>query len=105
MHNEFKVMEERYEAIEELMSNPQLYNGLKNSLARFQDLELILSLCVRQVSGQEWEKALLEAFEHLDPESPIEVARFVSRTLETELEANTNSVIPFFGVTVRILHR
>lgn len=33
----------------------------------------------------------------------IKVARFVSRTLETELENNTNSVIPFFGVTIAIM--
>ena len=29
------------------MGNTELYSGLKNSLSRFQDLELILSLCVQ----------------------------------------------------------
>ena len=30
------------------MENTELFTGLKNSLSRFQDLELILSLCVQQ---------------------------------------------------------
>ena len=34
--------------MEELVENSELYNGLKNSLTRFQDLELILSLCAQQ---------------------------------------------------------
>lgn len=33
----------------------------------------------------------------------INVSRFVSRTLETELENNTNSVIPYFGVTITVM--
>ena len=33
----------------------------------------------------------------------ISIARFTSRTLETELENNTNSVIPFFGVTITVM--
>lgn len=33
----------------------------------------------------------------------ITVARFVSHTLETELEKNTNSVVPFFGVTISVM--
>ncbi|XP_068239461.1 patched domain-containing protein 3-like isoform X2 [Palaemon carinicauda] len=49
-----------------------------------------------------WEQALLKALNDRDFET-IEVARFVSRTLETELENNTNSVIPYFGVTVVIM--
>ncbi|XP_064118928.1 patched domain-containing protein 3-like isoform X2 [Macrobrachium nipponense] len=50
----------------------------------------------------EWENALLDALEKRNFET-IEVARFVSRTLETELEKNTNSVIPYFGITVAIM--
>ena len=33
----------------------------------------------------------------------IKVAYFTSRTLETELEDNTNSVVPYFGVTVGVM--
>ncbi|KAK7083690.1 Hedgehog receptor activity protein [Halocaridina rubra] len=49
-----------------------------------------------------WEQVLLEALDIRDFGS-IQVSRFVSRTLETELEKNTNSVIPFFGVTVAVM--
>ncbi|XP_042239196.1 patched domain-containing protein 3-like isoform X2 [Homarus americanus] len=49
-----------------------------------------------------WEEALLQAMDGRDF-GEITVARFVSRTLETELENNTNSVVPFFGVTVTIM--
>ena len=42
------MIEERLNAVEELVQKPELYNGLKNSIARFQDLELVLSLCVQQ---------------------------------------------------------
>ena len=33
----------------------------------------------------------------------VKAAFFTTKTLETELEANTNSVIPFFGMTVTIM--
>lgn len=49
-----------------------------------------------------WEQSLLKAMDGKDF-GTIKVARFVSRTLETELENNTNSVIPFFGVTIAIM--
>ncbi|KAK8396858.1 hypothetical protein O3P69_005078 [Scylla paramamosain] len=49
-----------------------------------------------------WEEQLLKAMEDLEFET-ITVARFVSHTLETELENNTNSVVPFFGVTITIM--
>lgn len=49
-----------------------------------------------------WEDALLAAMFERDFGS-VKVARFVSRTLETELENNTNSVVPFFGVTLAIM--
>ena len=45
---------------------------------------------------------MLKAMESLEFET-ITVARFVSHTLETELENNTNSVVPFFGVTITIM--
>lgn len=53
-------------------------------------------------SAAAWEDSLLKAMKDRDFGS-ITVARFVSRTLETELENNTNSVVPFFGVTVTIM--
>ncbi|XP_069953395.1 patched domain-containing protein 3-like isoform X2 [Cherax quadricarinatus] len=49
-----------------------------------------------------WEEALLKEMDNRDFGS-ISVARFVSRTLETELENNTNSVVPFIGVTLTIM--
>ncbi|XP_045601587.2 patched domain-containing protein 3 [Procambarus clarkii] len=52
--------------------------------------------------GTRWETALLEALQDRDFGS-IDVARFVSRTLETELENNTNSVVPYFVVTIVII--
>ncbi len=41
------MTEDRLEAVSELVENPQLHQILKNSLPRFQDIELILSLCVQ----------------------------------------------------------
>jgi DNA mismatch repair ATPase MutS len=38
---------ERHEAVAEIIRAPELYNGLKMALARFPDLEQILSLCVQ----------------------------------------------------------
>lgn len=49
-----------------------------------------------------WEEELLKAMEDAEFET-ISVARFVSHTLETELEKNTNSVVPFFGVTISVM--
>ncbi|XP_071540515.1 patched domain-containing protein 3-like isoform X2 [Panulirus ornatus] len=49
-----------------------------------------------------WEESLLLAMKDRDFGS-ITVARFVSRTLETELENNTNSVVPYFGVTIAVM--
>nr|XP_053643838.1 patched domain-containing protein 3-like [Cherax quadricarinatus]XP_053643839.1 patched domain-containing protein 3-like [Cherax quadricarinatus] len=49
--------------------------------------------------GALWEDALLKALENRDFGN-ITVARFISRTLELELENNTISVSPFFGLTV-----
>ena len=43
------MTEDRLEAVSELVDNPQLHQALKNSMPRFQDIELILSLCVQQV--------------------------------------------------------
>ncbi|KAF2366096.1 Protein patched/dispatched [Trinorchestia longiramus] len=52
--------------------------------------------------GYLWERQLLEDFSEVDLDSVI-VTFFTSRTLETELENNTHSVIPYFGVTVAIM--
>ena len=41
------MTEDRLEAVSELVENPQLHQVLKNALPRFQDIELILSLCVQ----------------------------------------------------------
>lgn len=51
-----------------------------------------------------WESAILDAINNVeDSYDEISIARFTSRTLETELENNTNSVIPFFGVTITVM--
>ncbi|XP_018014148.1 patched domain-containing protein 3 isoform X2 [Hyalella azteca] len=52
--------------------------------------------------GSLWEKQLLADFKDLDMDNVI-VTFFTSRTLETELENNTHSVIPYFGLTVAII--
>uniref|UniRef100_A0A2P2HXT6 Patched domain-containing protein 3-like n=1 Tax=Hirondellea gigas TaxID=1518452 RepID=A0A2P2HXT6_9CRUS len=52
--------------------------------------------------GYEWEKEILETFIGLDLEH-LTTTFFTSRTLEHELENNTNSVVPYFGVTVGIM--
>nr|XP_045593830.1 patched domain-containing protein 3-like [Procambarus clarkii] len=53
-------------------------------------------------AGALWEDAILKAVGDRDFGS-ITVARFVSRTLELELDKNSNSVTPFFGGTVLIM--
>lgn len=54
--------------------------------------------------ASKWETAILEAVGNVeDSYEEISIARFTSRTLETELENNTNSVIPFFGVTITVM--
>lgn len=59
-----------------------------------------------QISGAAWEEAFLEVvgkaedggkFKH------ISTARFASRTLELELEANTKTVVPYFASTFIIM--
>ena len=49
-----------------------------------------------------WENQLLEIFDKKVFDY-IEPSRFTSRTLETELENNTQSVTPYFGVTIFIM--
>ncbi|XP_069953397.1 patched domain-containing protein 3-like [Cherax quadricarinatus] len=56
----------------------------------------------QQAEATLWEDALLEAVEKREFEF-ISVARFVSRTLEVELERNTHSVAPLYAVAVAIL--
>ncbi|CAL4066460.1 unnamed protein product [Meganyctiphanes norvegica] len=54
--------------------------------------------------GAVWEQAVLDIIEAEEGSFEyINIARFTSRTLETELENNTNSVIPFFGVTITVM--
>nr|XP_045594269.1 patched domain-containing protein 3-like [Procambarus clarkii] len=55
-----------------------------------------------KANGALWEDAILKAVGDRDFGS-ITVARFVSRTLELELDRNTNSVTPFFGGTMIIM--
>lgn len=89
---------------------PLFFGGLEltNSSTILSTKALSISYWLRNNNKEEderaakWEQALLEALEFRDFGS-IQVARFVSRTLETELENNTNSVVPFFGVTVAIM--
>ncbi|XP_076034549.1 patched domain-containing protein 3-like [Oratosquilla oratoria] len=54
------------------------------------------------IKAAEWEEAVLDRVANTKF-NRLFVSRFTSRTLETELENNTNSVIPFFGVTVAIM--
>lgn len=49
-----------------------------------------------------WENKFITYIEHLKF-NHISVARFISTTLRTELEANTQSLVPFFSVTVIIM--
>ncbi|XP_067124437.1 patched domain-containing protein 3-like [Centruroides vittatus] len=49
-----------------------------------------------------WEAAFLEMVESLEFDR-IEVAMFVSKTLTEELERNTQSVVPFFSLTVAVM--
>ena len=42
-----QMIAERHEAVAEIISSPELLNGLKTTLARFPDLEQILTLCVQ----------------------------------------------------------
>lgn len=64
----------------------------------------MFSIC--RISGAAWEEAFLEVvgkaedggvFKH------ISTARFASRTLELELEANTKTVVPYFASTFIIM--
>jgi len=53
-------------------------------------------------SGTKWEAAFLQNVKDNAP-LDVEVLRFSSLTLESELENNTNSVLPFFTLNVLIM--
>ena len=63
---------------------------------------LIQTLSFSNYRAALWEKKLLEIFDKKEFDF-IRPSRFTSRTLETELENNTNSVVPYFGVTIAIM--
>jgi len=44
---DLETIEERHEAVGELLRTPELYQGLRTALARFPDLEQILALCAQ----------------------------------------------------------
>jgi hypothetical protein len=54
------------------------------------------------VRGSLWEEAFMK---HIAGSKfkTISVARFVSTTLQTELESNTHSLVPFFSITIIIM--
>lgn len=54
------------------------------------------------VRGKLWEDAFMNHIASNKFKS-ISVARFVSTTLQTELEANTHSLVPFFSITIIIM--
>jgi len=59
-----------------------------------------------QISGAAWEEAFLEVVGKAEDEGRfkyISTARFASRTLELELEANTKTVVPYFASTFIIM--
>jgi hypothetical protein len=53
-------------------------------------------------SGTKWEAEFLQNVKDNAP-LDVEVLRFSSLTLESELENNTNSVLPFFTLNVLIM--
>lgn len=59
-----------------------------------------------QISGAAWEEAFLDVVGKAEDEGAfkhISIARFASRTLELELEANTKTVVPYFTSTFIIM--
>lgn len=57
-------------------------------------------------SGAAWEEAFLEVIGRVEDQGKfrhISTARFASRTLELELEANTKTVVPYFASTFIIM--
>ncbi|XP_054167709.1 patched domain-containing protein 3-like [Oppia nitens] len=54
------------------------------------------------IRGHLWEQAFMKHIANTKFKS-ISVARFVSTTLQTELEANTHSLVPFFSITIIIM--
>lgn len=59
-----------------------------------------------RISGAAWEEAFLDVIGKAEDEGAfkhISIARFASRTLELELEANTKTVVPYFASTFIIM--
>ena len=52
--------------------------------------------------GKLWEEGFMSLLAKHQFEN-ITVARFISTTLQTELEANTHSLVPFFSITIIIM--
>lgn len=64
------------------------------------------SVTVSDSSGALWEEAFLNAIGKAEEDGIFEhisTARFASRTLELELEANTRTVVPYFSSTFAIM--
>lgn len=54
------------------------------------------------VRGNLWEQSFLKFCASLDLPNVI-VSRFVSTTLQKELDSNTHSIVPFFSITITIM--
>ncbi|XP_019695773.1 patched domain-containing protein 3 [Harpegnathos saltator] len=82
-------------------------NGLIKSVPSVQLAYFITVDSPRQDAiGAAWEEAFLEVIGKVEDEGAfkhISTARFASRTLELELEANTKTVVPYFASTFIIM--
>lgn len=78
-------------------------NGLVGS-AQAVNLMYFLDTSIKRGNerGAIWEKAFMQLLTTVDLEH-VQAARFISTTLQTEIESNTQSLVPFFSITIIIM--